>query len=216
MHRTLWPVPAPSRWKDAWRARRLLLATVVNRMPPDPSRFRAFGAGSVLVPPVRVSAPELIEIGADVRVLEGSWLSVERSVPGVEPLLRIGDRTRIGRNCLIACVGSVTIESDVLTSDGVFIGDSYHDYRDPDTPVAAQPMATPREVLIGRGAFLGVNSVVLPGVSIGANAYVGAGAVVAHDVPPRTVVVGNPARAVRVWDPAAGSWAAPDQDGTAR
>jgi len=182
-------------------------------MPPDPSRFRTFGAGSVLVPPVRVSAPELIEIGAQVRILEGSWLSVERSVPGVEPLLRIGDRVRIGRNCLIACVGSVTIEADVLTSDGVFIGDSYHDYRDPDAPVAAQPMAPPRPVFVGRGAFLGVNSVVLPGVSIGANAYVGAGAVVTRDVAPRTVVVGNPARPVRAWDPSERRWAAADPAG---
>jgi len=199
-------VPARSRWKDAWRARRLLLAAVVNRTPPDPSRFRAFGAGSVLVPPVRVSAPELIEIGAQVRVLEGTWLSVERAVAGVEPRLVIGDRVRIGRNCLIACVGSVTIEADVLTSDGVFIGDTYHDYRDPDLPVAAQPMAAPEPVLIGRGAFLGVHSVVLPGVSIGANAYVGAGAVVTRDVPPRTVVVGNPARPVRAWDAEQRRW----------
>lgn len=175
-------------------------------MPPDPARFRAFGAGSVLVPPVRVSAPELIEIGEQVRVLEGSWLSVERAVAGVEPLLRIGDRVRIGRYCLVACVGSVTIEPDVLTSDGVFIGDSYHDYRDPVVPIAAQPMALPRDVVIGRGAFLGVHCIVLPGVSIGANAYVGAGAVVTRDVPARTVVAGNPARPVRAWDDHSRSW----------
>jgi acetyltransferase-like isoleucine patch superfamily enzyme len=178
----------------------------VNRTPPDPAKFRAFGFGSVLVPPVRVSSPELIEIGEQVRVLEGTWLSVERAVDGVEPLLRIGDRVRIGRNCLIACVGSVTIEADVLTSDGVFIGDSYHDYRDPEAPVAAQPMAPPRDVVIGRGAFLGVHSVVLPGVSVGANSYVGAGAVVTRDVAPRTVVVGNPARPVRAWDSALRCW----------
>ena len=175
-------------------------------MPPDPAAFRAFGSGSVLVPPVRVSAPELIEIGAQVRVLEGTWLSVERHTPGIEPRLTIGDRVRIGRNCLIACVGSVTIEADVLTSDGVFIGDSYHDYRDPELPVASQPMTAPQDVLIGRGAFLGVHSVVLPGVTIGPNAYVGAGAVVTRDVPARTVVVGNPARPVRAWDEGLQRW----------
>jgi acetyltransferase-like isoleucine patch superfamily enzyme len=45
-----------------------------------------------------------------------------------------------------------------------------------------------------------------PGVTIGTNAYLGAGAVVTKDVPPRTVVVGNPARAVRAYDPATGEW----------
>jgi acetyltransferase-like isoleucine patch superfamily enzyme len=77
-------------------------------------------------------------------------------------------------------------------------------------------MTDPQPVRICRGAFLGIRSVILPGVTVGENAYVAAGAVVFDDVPPRTVVVGNPARAVRAYDPDAGEWVAVSgQDGRA-
>jgi acetyltransferase-like isoleucine patch superfamily enzyme len=94
----------------------------------------------------------------------------------------------------------------VLTADRVFIGDTYHDFRAPDIPVARQQMVDPKPVRIGQGAFLGVGAIILPGVTIGENGYVGAGAVVTEDVPDRCVVVGNPARVVRRWDKATGQW----------
>ncbi|MBQ7618134.1 MAG: sugar O-acetyltransferase [Desulfovibrio sp.] len=56
---------------------------------------------------------------------------------------------------------------------------------------------TPAPIVIGPKAWLGANVTVLPGVTIGAEAIVGAGAVVTHDVPPRTVVGGVPARILR-------------------
>ena len=49
----------------------------------------------------------------------------------------------------------------------------------------------------GRGARVGGGAVLCPGVEVGEEAYVGAGAVVVSDVPPRAVVVGNPARQIR-------------------
>jgi UDP-2-acetamido-3-amino-2,3-dideoxy-glucuronate N-acetyltransferase len=55
--------------------------------------------------------------------------------------------------------------------------------------------------VIKRGATVGAGAVVLPGVTIGERAMVGAGAVVTKDVEPDTVVVGNPARVVRRLEP---------------
>lgn len=55
-------------------------------------------------------------------------------------------------------------------------------------------------VRIGRDVFIGCRAIILPGVTIGDNAVVGAGAVVTADVPPRTVVAGNPARLIRSVD----------------
>lgn len=174
--------------------------------PPRPASYASFGRSSVVVPPARVDSPHCISVGDEVVVLEGSWLAVYPQ-PGLPlPQLRIGSRTHIGRSCHIACVGSVTIGEDVLTADHVFIADTYHGFEQPDVPIIRQPMAPPRPVVIGNGSFLGIRSVILQGTTIGENAYVGAGAVVDRDVPPRTVVVGNPARPVRTWVGATGSW----------
>lgn len=107
---------------------------------------------------------------------------------------------------VISCVGLVEISPDVLTGDRVFIGDSYHDFRAPDLAISHQQMVDPRPVRIGPGAFLGVGSIILPGVTIGENGYVGAGAVVTENVPDRCVVVGNPARVITRWDPGSGEW----------
>ena len=175
---------------------RVLRDVVRDLTPPPPSAFRRFGAGSVLVPPARVNSPECIEIGDGVVVLEHGWLSVRSEHAGAPPRLVIGDRVRFGRCLTIACIGEVVVEDDVMTSDGVFIGDCFHEYSDPHTPVLYQPMSTPEPVRIERGAYLGAGSIVLPGVTVGTGAYVGEGAVVADDVAPRTVVLGNPARVV--------------------
>ena len=61
----------------------------------------------------------------------------------------------------------------------------------------------PARVVLGRNVWLGANVTVLPGVTIGDDAVVGAGSVVTRDVPPRTVVVGSPARVVRSLAPEA-------------
>lgn len=195
----------------SWRARRaraagLGSATARDVTPPDPSAYGAHGQGTWVVPPARVTTPERIFLGDGVTILEHAFLSVVAAVPGHVPTLRIGDRTSIGRFAHIACVGDIEIGPDVMTSERVFIGDTYHGYEDPDTPVIAQPMAVPQPVRIERGAFLGIGAVVLMGVTVGEHAFVGAGAVVTKDVPPRTVVVGNPARVVRRWDADHATW----------
>jgi acetyltransferase-like isoleucine patch superfamily enzyme len=178
---------------------------------PLRSEFAAFGADSLIVPPARVNHPECISIGSDVRILEQGWLAVFPQ-PGLPaPRLTIGDGTRIGRACHIACIGEVTIGPDVLTADHIYIADTYHGFEDPSQSILRQPMAPPKPVRIERGAFLGIRSVILQGVTIGENAYVAAGAVVTESVPPRTVVAGNPARALRVYDADSDSWRDPRQ-----
>jgi acetyltransferase-like isoleucine patch superfamily enzyme len=174
--------------------------------PPPPEAYGAHGRNTWVVPPARVTCPDRIFLGDEVVILEHSWLSVVRAVDGVEPRLTIGDRTRIGRLAHIACVGEIEIGPDVLTAERIFIGDTYHGYEDAARPVLEQPMAAPEKVVIGAGAFLGIGAVVLMGVTVGEGAYVAAGAVVTADVEPRTLVVGNPARAVKRWDDAAGGW----------
>lgn len=207
--------PSTAWWQDArarlaaQRRNRLVAATVArDTTPPPPSAFASFGAGSWIVPPARVTMPEVISIGERVVIHEHAWISVVECVPGVRPRLVIGDRVQIGAGCHIACVGEIEIGDEVLTAARIYIGDTYHGYEDPNTSVIDQPMAPPAKVTIGRGAFIGIGAVVLQGVTVGEQAYIGAGAVVTSDVPDRTLVVGNPARAVRRFDSSARAWVA--------
>ena len=189
------------------RSRGVAHNTVRVLTPPPPSAFGAYGHNTWIVPPGRVSTPASVFLGDDITILERCFLSVVAAVPGVTPKLTIGDRTSIGAQSHIACVGEVEIGPEVLTAARIFIGDTYHHYEDPDLPVIDQPMAAPEKVTIGRGSFLGIGSAVLMGVTVGEHAYVGAGAVVTTDVEAYTLVVGNPARAVRRWDPRTEEWA---------
>jgi len=165
-------------------------------------RFAAMGEGSIVHPPALIIGHHVIHVGDDVVVHPGAFFSVVDEHDGTryEGRLEIGDHVRIGADMVIACCGSIEIGDEVLTADRVYIGDTYHEYRDVTRPVRHQGLHDPRPVRIGRGAFLGINCAVLPGVTVGEGACVGANAVVTDDVPPHSLVVGNPARVVRRWD----------------
>ncbi len=113
---------------------------------------------------------------------------------------------KIGRNVKVSshtfiCEG-VTIEDGVFIGHNVsFINDTY-----PRAAVGDQ-LATEADwrvvpTVVRRGASIGTSATILSGITIGEGAIVGAGSVVTHDVPPFTVVVGNPARVMRTLESA--------------
>jgi acetyltransferase-like isoleucine patch superfamily enzyme len=164
--------------------------------------FGAFGSGSLIRPPYTIVSPGRIYIGSGTIIGPNALLSVITDHLGYqfEPELRIGDRCSIGQNFVVGCIDRVTIGNDVLISSNAFVGDTIHGYADANTPVLYQPLEKRGALEVGNGAFIGINAVVLPGVRIGRNAVVGAGAVVTHDVPDRAVVVGNPAHIIKRYD----------------
>ena|SRR5271167_2533051 len=153
----------------------------------------------MIVPPARIDGAKHIRIGSDVHIGAHAFLSVIAELHGrtYDPCLTIGDRSSFGQQLFISCCGHLEIGRDVLGSERVFITDTYHDYRHPERPPVSQPLAAPKRVTIGDGVFLGVGSCVLPGVTIGERAYVGANSVVTRDVEPWTIVAGNPALSIR-------------------
>ena len=106
--------------------------------------------------------------------------------------LVIGDRAFINYGVDIAATGLVAIGADCLIGTHVSIIDNaFHDVVD------RQQVPAPQPVIVGDNVWIGNRAIILPGVTIGDGAVVGAGSVVTRDVPARTVVAGNPARVVR-------------------
>ena len=105
--------------------------------------------------------------------------------------LLIGNHVFINEGVIIYSEAAVTIGDYAKLGDFTAIHDSnFHELSPTDRPL-------PAPVVIGRNAWLARNVLVMPGVTIGENAVIAAGAIVTADVAPNTVVAGNPARLIR-------------------
>lgn len=106
--------------------------------------------------------------------------------------VRLGDRCRIGKNCVLN--PGVVIGRDTLISPEVMIYTMNHRFADRTVSVRDQGYEDLAPVVIGSDVWVGSRSIILPGVSIGDGAIVGAGSVVTRDVSDWEIVAGNPAR----------------------
>lgn len=116
--------------------------------------------------------------------------------------VEIQKNAKVGRNCKISshtfiCEG-VTIEDDVFIGHGVmFINDSYPRATSEGGGLQTESDWVVEPTVVRKGASIGSNATILSKVTIGEKAIVGAGSVVTRDVPPNTIVAGNPARVLR-------------------
>ncbi|HXH18394.1 MAG TPA: acyltransferase [Chitinophagales bacterium] len=108
--------------------------------------------------------------------------------------VRIGSRTRIGISCVL--IGPVTIGDDVMLAQNIVISGLNHPYEDISIPISRQKVIT-REIKVEDEVWIGSNSVLTAGVTIGKHSVVAAGSVVTKDVPAYSVAAGNPARIIK-------------------
>ncbi len=109
--------------------------------------------------------------------------------------IELADGANIGFNCEVFSASQVSIGRDTLLAAYCYLIGGDHDFSDVSQPVIAQSR-TSKGVSIGAGAWLGAGAKVLDGVSVGDYAVIGAGAVVRSAVPERAIAVGVPARVV--------------------
>ena len=148
-------------------------------------------------------APDVV-LGKDVKIyafvnLYGCTIGDESKIGTfveIQGGVKIGRRVKISSHSFIC--EAVTIEDNVFIGHGVmFINDRF-----PRATTPAGELQTASDwnlipTVIKKGASIGSNATILCGVTVGEGAIVGAGSVVTKNVPPNTIVVGNPARVLR-------------------
>jgi acetyltransferase-like isoleucine patch superfamily enzyme len=141
-------------------------------------KFKFFGEGAAFRPGAYAEACSKISIGNNVVIRPGTFI--------------FADPTKGG--------GGIIIEDDVLIGPAVHFYTNNHAFADVTKPIIDQgypPPSVSDSIVLCRGSWIGAAAIILPGVTVGRNSVVGAGAVVTRDVPEYSVVVGNPARVIR-------------------
>jgi acetyltransferase-like isoleucine patch superfamily enzyme len=174
----------------------------------------------VIKAPWEISNAKHIHVGDDVRIGSNSVLRTTTHYPGLwmssdlypsiqqtfAPTLRIGNRVTATGSLQVNALAEIVIEDDVMFATNVLVCDAMHGYDSTDIPYKYQPMSNLSPIRIGRGCWIGQNVVILPGVRIGEMSIIGANSVVTRSIPPRTIAVGSPAKAIKNWDDARHSW----------
>ncbi|MDQ1086916.1 DapH/DapD/GlmU-related protein [Siphonobacter sp. SORGH_AS_1065] len=115
----------------------------------------------------------------------------------------IGDHCTVGISSVV--IGPVHLHSDVILAQHVVLSGLNHTYEDVKQPIHRQPV-TVQPIVVEEGCWIGANAVITAGVTIGRNSVVAGGSVVTKDVPPYSVVGGNPAKLLKQYDSASGQW----------
>jgi acetyltransferase-like isoleucine patch superfamily enzyme len=145
--------------------------------------------------------------GSEVALGKGTWLGYDVLV---EPLafcgVRLGENSSVQDRCRL--IGDILIGDDVLLAPNVFISSGAHFYNhNPPLPIRIQDRIVAgdehykalrsQKVVIENDCWIGTNTVIMRGVTVGKGAIIGANSVVTKDVPPYTIQAGTPARMLR-------------------
>lgn len=147
-----------------------------------------------LLSPIRVAFLRLLgaRIGRNVVVHDLHFFNSYRK--GFRAV-QVGDNVFIGDETLFDLADDIILENEVTLAERVTVLTHTNvGYR--DHPLQKYFPAFTRPVHFGQACFIGVNATIMPGVVVGAGAFVAAGAVVTHSIPPGMVVAGVPARVI--------------------
>ena len=146
--------------------------------------------------------PDTIHFGSNVCIGKNSYFLPLKRFAGANynPRIVIGDGCWIGIRNSFACINSIEIGNNVLFAGYVHITDHSHGYENIEIPVAKQPLISKGSIVIEDQCWFGFGCEILSGVHIGRHSIVAARAVVTKDVPPYSIVAGNPAKVIKQYN----------------
>lgn len=176
--------------------RRSMIAT-----PAFLSQCASYGENIAVDRVPYINGSPRIELGSNIRV--SGLLGIAASSKGT-PTLVIGDGVFIGHGVNINVASRITIGKFASIGGGTYIADTEgHSHYNPQKPIWEVPAgeADIAPVTIEEGVQISRNCMILKGVTIGARSVIGAGSIVRSDIPPDSIVMGNPARVVKKMTP---------------
>lgn len=117
--------------------------------------------------------------------------------------VEIGENSLVGLGNVI--IGPVKIGNNVILAQNIVASGLNHNYTDIEQPIHRQGVSV-APIVIGDDCWIGANTVITAGVTIGKHSVVAAGAVVTKDIPPYSVAVGNPSRVIKRYDETQKEW----------
>ena len=195
------------RLKNNPKTKRMILNFLIHPVKTRPRWYlRMFipfyihkGRGSVLYSSVRKDiAPFNKFYLGDYSVIED--FSLVNNLVGD---ISIGNHSRVGLNNVV--IGPVKIGNNVNLAQNITVSGLNHNYKDVSKRIDEQGVSTSL-ITIEDNVWIGANSVITQGVTIGRHCIVAAGSIVSKDLPPFSVVAGNPARVIKTYNTISGNW----------
>jgi len=157
------------------------------------------GAGSIIRRRNRMDVFPFSEFSLGARAIIEDFVTINNGVGSV----LIGDNSIIGIGSVV--IGPVEIGNNVMLAQNIVVSGLNHGYEDIKLPPSKQKEIR-KKITISDDVWIGANSVITAGVTIGKHAIIGAGSIVTKDIPSYCVAVGNPARVIKKYSEDTKSW----------
>ncbi len=160
-------------------------------------KFKSVGKRCVMTKPLRLTNLQNVTLGDRVYILPGLRMETLEKTEQQEfsPSLVIGNDVQIHQNCHIFCADNIIIHDNVSLGAGSMVNDCTHGYAELDVPFTKQPLTT-KPIEICENTIIGNNVLILPGVKIGKNCYIGGNTVISKSVPDYSIVSAPKPRSV--------------------